>query len=225
MALDADIWTVVGRIVAPHGVKGEVRIYPDSDFPERFTTPGDRWLRTPNRPDLQPLTLVSGRFLEGKGLYVVKFAEINQRYQAEAIRQGELLVPARDRPPLTADEFYVQDLVGLQVRLVGSEQMVGRVVDVFSAGNDLLAVELAPAGDSPEAVVAPPPVDGSPSPGTVETAKGEETNPAPRPRRRDRRQTPKPQPPKLVPFVHAIVPRVNLAEGWVEIAPPPGLLD
>lgn len=203
-------WTVIGRIVGPHGVKGELKIYPDSDFPERFLTPGDRWLRSPSSTEPQAVTLLSGRFLEGKGLYVIKLAEITQRQQAEALRQGELLVPVSDRPPLDEGEFYAQDLVGLAVRLAHSDQAIGRVVDVLTAGNDLLAIELFPDPTNPSQ-----PSVAEPSP------------PAPPSSRRQRRQlaSPKLPPPKLVPFVHAIVPRVDLAEGWIEITPPPGLLD
>jgi ribosomal 30S subunit maturation factor RimM len=67
-------WLEIGRIVAPQGVRGEVRVYPDSDFPERFLTPGERWLR--RGPTLAPeaVTLVSGRFLSGKNLYVLRLA-------------------------------------------------------------------------------------------------------------------------------------------------------
>jgi 16S rRNA processing protein RimM len=214
------VWTVIGRVVGPHGVKGELKIHPDSDFPERFLTPGDRWLRCPSAAEPQAVTLLSGRFLEGKGLYVIKLAEITQRQHAEALRQGELLVPASDRPSLDEGEFYVQDLVGLAVRLTHSDEVIGRVVDVLTAGNDLLAIEL----------FAEQPVSHlSPSPSTeidpLSTASSR------RQRRQGHRAAPNPRdtlkspPPKLVPFVHAIVPRVNLTEGWVEITPPPGLLD
>ena len=170
-------WLVVGRVVAPQGLRGEVRVYPDTDFPERFTEPGPRWLRSTPGGSPQPLTLVSGRWLPHKGLYVVSFAEVQSREQAEALRQGEILVQRGDRPPLGPDEYHVDDLIGLGVRLGGAT--VGTVVDVYAAGNDLLAVAL----------------------------EGREDRPV------------------LVPFVPAIVPVVNLGEGYVEITPPPGLLD
>jgi 16S rRNA processing protein RimM len=194
------MWTVIGRIVAPHGVQGEVRVYPDSDFPERFLTPGLRWWRSPSQPEPQPLHLLAGRYVAGKGLYVLRFEEVTDRQRAEALRQVELVVPASDRPPLDPGEFYVQDLVGLKVRLQGSETAIGTVVDVFAAGNDLLAVELFP----PSGPVSPAPPPNAPQ---------------------SRRWKAAAAPPRLVPFVEAIVPQVNLAEGWVEVTPPPGLLD
>ena len=46
--IDPDIeWLEVGTITSPQGLKGELRVYPDSDFPERFTKPGIRWLKHP----------------------------------------------------------------------------------------------------------------------------------------------------------------------------------
>ena len=41
-------WIEIGTIVAPQGLHGELRVYPDSDFPERFLVPGTRWLKHPH---------------------------------------------------------------------------------------------------------------------------------------------------------------------------------
>ena len=137
---------VVGRIVAAQGLQGEVRINPLSDFPERFTRPGRRWLRQRQGPD-QGINLLSGRQLPGKELYVVRIEGINSRSDAENLVGQELLVPAADRPKLAKGEFHLLDLVGLEVRLQASGQVIGCVKDLLHAGNDLLEVELA-SGES-----------------------------------------------------------------------------
>ncbi|ASC69111.1 putative 16S rRNA-processing protein RimM [Halomicronema hongdechloris C2206] len=180
------MWLEVGKIVAPHGLQGEVRVYPNSDFPERFTQPGRRWVRHAGQDPPQPVDLRQGRFLNSKGLYVVRLAQVTTRQQAEALRHCQLLVPETERLPLEPGEFHVADLIGLEVRLLPAKTPIGRVVDVFSAGNDLLAVTL----------------DQSSQPSAAE----------------------KPPSPVLIPFVEAIVPMVNLEQGWVEIDPPAGLL-
>jgi 16S rRNA processing protein RimM len=126
-----DDWIKIGRIVAAQGLKGELRVYPDSDFPERFEVPGDRWL-----------LLVSGRYLSGKGLYVINLAGINSREQAEALRDAYLVVRESDRPQLEEGEFHVADLIGLEVFEQTTQARVGVVTDLFAAGNDLLEVEL-----------------------------------------------------------------------------------
>lgn len=148
------MWLVIGKIVAPQGLNGEVRVYPNSDFPERFLEPGQRWLRSPQTPDPKPIQLVQGRFLQGKGLYVLKIADIHYRDQAEALRNHELLVPEGDRLPLDDDEYHVADLIGLRVFDQHQQTEIGVIVDVFSAGNDLLEVELA-AEQKPRRVLVP----------------------------------------------------------------------
>jgi 16S rRNA processing protein RimM len=179
-------WVEIGRIVAPQGVKGEMRVYPSSDFPERFVEPGKRWLKRPRSLAPEPVELVRGRYMDGKGLYVVQIAGVDSREGAEAMRDAVLLVPVGDRPHLDPGEFYVTDLIGLRVIVQATGETIGTVTNLFEAGNDLLEVTYY----SP--VV--------------------ENSPATRPRT------------VLVPFVNAIVPTVNLAEGFLEIAPPAGLL-
>lgn len=134
-------WLEIGTIVAPQGLKGQVRIYPDSDFPERFLQPGRRWLSKPGESDPQPVELISGYQLAGKNLYVVELAGITDRTQAETLRGSKLFVQAGDRPHLEAGEFYVLDLIGLEVYDQATQVLVGVVTNVFSAGNDLLEVE------------------------------------------------------------------------------------
>lgn len=136
-------WITIGRIVGVQGLKGEVRVYPDSDFPERFEQPGTRWLLHPGKAEPQPIELLSGRYLNGKGIYVVCLAGVDDRNQAEALRDCLLLVPQSDRPMLDEGEFHVGDLVGLAVFDQASQQQIGVVTDVLPAGNDLLEVELS----------------------------------------------------------------------------------
>ena len=171
----------VGRIVAAQGLRGELRVNPLSDFPERFTRPGPRWLRH-RQGAVQQTELLSGRQLPGKSLFVVRLRGIDDRAAAEALVGQELLVQASDRPRLAPGEFHLLDLLGLEVRLLegadGAGRCIGRVRDLIHAGNDLLEVELSDGG----------------------------------------RQL-------LIPFVEAIVPRVELREGWIGITPPPGLLE
>ncbi|NBD33659.1 MAG: ribosome maturation factor RimM [Cyanobacteria bacterium] len=134
----------IGTIVSPHGIKGEVKIYTDSDFPERFEKPGKRLLKRPNEKELDWVTVKQGYYLPGKKLYVVSFKEITDRNQAEALRQSKLFVEKRDRPQLEANEYHVNDLIGLAVINQETGEKIGQVVDIYPAGNDLLVVELEP---------------------------------------------------------------------------------
>ncbi len=135
-------WLEIGKIVGPQGLNGEVRVYPNSDFPERFEQPGTRWLLCSQDEEPRPIELLSGRYLAGKNLYVVEFLGVEDRNQAEALRGCKLLVPQSDRPALGEDEYHVLDLVGLAVIMQESGEKIGTVVDVIAAGNDLLQVRL-----------------------------------------------------------------------------------
>lgn len=139
---------VVGKIVAAQGLRGELRVNPLSDFPERFTQAGPRWLRAPAQkrgptPEPQEIKLLSGRRLPGKELFVIRIEGIDDRSSAEACVGQELLVPSDQRPTLSKGEFHLLDLVGLEVRLLESGTPIGQVQDLLHAGNDLLEVQLS----------------------------------------------------------------------------------
>jgi 16S rRNA processing protein RimM len=133
-------WLEIGTIVAPQGLKGELRVYPNSDFPERFENPGERWLLPPGKNEPQPIELLTGRHVPGKNLYIVKLAGVEDYNQADALRGCKLMVPQSDRPILGEDEYHVRDLVGLEVFNQLTGELVGVVVDLMAAGNDLLLV-------------------------------------------------------------------------------------
>lgn len=227
---DAREWLEIGTLVAPQGLNGELRVYPNSDFPERFLHPGPRWLQSAPGQAPRPVTLISGRFIQGKGLYVVKLAGVTSRNQADELRGSLLLVPADQRLPLEPGEFHVGDLLGLAVYLQTTQTRVGTVTEVFSAGNDLLEVTLAAADataahpatcESPEDAAALP----TPIPPPQGAPNGKTTRGKGRPKaKRSAGQTSKGKT-VLVPFVEAIVPVVDIAAGRIEITPPAGLLD
>ena len=135
----------IGKIVAAQGMKGEVRVYPESDFPERFLAPGTRWLLRSPSGTPEPIELIRGRYLDGKGLYVVQFAGVTDRTQAEALHDCKLFVPEGDRPPLEEGEFHILDLIGLEVFDQATQVLIGTVVSMIQAGNDILEVQRSQA--------------------------------------------------------------------------------
>nr|WP_310483414.1 ribosome maturation factor RimM [Chamaesiphon sp. VAR_48_metabat_403] len=136
----------IGAIVGAQGIKGEVKVHPNSDFPERFERAGERWLW--GSQDLQPrsIQLQKGYQIPGKNLYVVKLDGIADRSQAEKLRGQMLLLPTTDRPKLLPGEYHSQDLIGLSVFHQVSGLEVGVVADIFTAGHEILVVNV-PTGD------------------------------------------------------------------------------
>ncbi len=208
MVLDKamDDWLEIGTIVAPQGLKGQLRVSPNSDFPERFEQPGQRWLRRDNKMQPQPVELLGGYQIPGKNLYVVQLAGVEDRNQAEALRKCKLLVPQSDRPQLEEDEYHVSDLINLEVYNQLTGEIIGVVVDVFWAGNDLLEVKLH----------RQPPVEEVSTPDLSKITRTSK-------KRKFRGKKHKPVT-VFIPFVKEIVPVVDIEVGRMEITPPPGLL-
>ncbi|MEA5602665.1 ribosome maturation factor RimM [Nostoc sp. UHCC 0252] len=144
-APNLDNWLEIGKVVSPQGLSGELKVYPVSDFPERFEVAGKRWLLRSDDTEPQPIELLTGRYISNKNLYVIKLAGVENCDQAEALRGCKLMVPASDRPQLGEDEYHVLDLIGLEVFMQASGELVGTVVDIIPAGNDLLEVKLHPS--------------------------------------------------------------------------------
>ncbi|MEL6163507.1 MAG: ribosome maturation factor RimM, partial [Cyanobacteria bacterium J06628_3] len=183
-----DGWLEIGKIVAPQGMKGELRVYPSTDFPERFEVAGVRWLLRPNTTEPEEVELIKGRFLEGKNLYVIQLGGVKYRDEAEELRGCKLLVPESDRPQLGEDEYHLMDLVGLPVFMQEDGKFIGTVVDLINAGNDLLEVRL----------------------GNKDKLEGEEGDEGVESKNKNSKNV-------LIPFVREIVPVVDLEAGRIEI--------
>lgn len=197
----------VGTITSPQGLKGELRVYSDSDFPERFTKPGTRWLQHPDTSVISQVQLKGGRYLAGKNLYVIKLEGVEDRSTAEEFRNYKFLVDKSDRPKLSKDEYHVFDLVGLEVYHQETEEYIGVVVDLYSAGNDLLEVQLHKQ----------PETEAKPKKDLSQVSR----------RSKRKKYNPKPDKPLtiFIPFVKEIVPVVDLTNQRIEVSPPDGLID
>ncbi len=136
-----DEWLIIGELVAAQGLQGELRVKPSSEFPERFTEPGKRWLKQCNNQP-KPVKLLKGRKLPGKSIYVIQLEGVQNRTTAETLLGASLLVPSSSRPALNEGEFHLLDLIGLEARLEKESPAIGEVKDLITAGNDLLEIEL-----------------------------------------------------------------------------------
>ncbi len=148
-------WMEIGSIVGAQGIKGEVKVYPNSDFPERFERAGERWLWSSHDTEPRSIQLQKGYEIPGRGLYVVQLAGISDRTQAENLRGHMLLVPITDRPRLASEEYHSQDLIDLPVFHQVTGAQIGIVADIFTAGHEILVVN-APNGEGKTAEVMIP---------------------------------------------------------------------
>ena len=139
--VENEIWITVGNLVAAHGLHGELKVNPCSEFEERFTKPGIRWLQERDE-EPREYSLQKGRKLPGKALYIIRLSGVNDRSVAEALVGRKILVQKSNRPKLAENEFHYYDLVGLHVKLLGKEESIGQVTNLITGGNELLEVQL-----------------------------------------------------------------------------------
>ncbi len=138
---DKDKWMSIGEIVAPQGLKGDIRVKPSSEFPERFTKPGKRWIQKANELPTE-IKLIKGTLIPGKSLYILSIEGVSNRNSAEKIIGWNLVIPVNDRPSLSHNEYHYFDLIGLEARRGPQKTVIGYVTDLIKGGNDLLEIEL-----------------------------------------------------------------------------------
>tara|TARA_Y100000991_G_scaffold210959_1_gene192853 strand:+ start:735 stop:1274 length:540 start_codon:yes stop_codon:yes gene_type:complete len=136
-------WLIVGLITSPHGINGKIKVKSLSDFEERFTKQGKRWIQQ-EKENPQELELISGFKQPGKESFIISLKGINNRDQAENIRGFKLLVKADDIPKLTKEEFHLNQLVNLKVKILENDQLksIGEVINLENEKNNLLVIKL-----------------------------------------------------------------------------------
>lgn len=130
----------VGRIIRPHGIRGELVVEPRTDSPEIRFAVDAVLLVTPRTGDQRRMTITAARPHTGRLL--VFFDGVAGRDAAEELRGAELFADVADLPPTEdPDEFYDHELEGLAVRTVTGEQ-VGTLKEILHGpGGDLLVVD------------------------------------------------------------------------------------
>lgn len=133
--------TIVGRVRRAHGIRGELVIEPLTDAPDAVYAPGRRvfagTVDGDPSPDGRTLTVEESRPFKG-GAWIVAFAEIGDRSEAERWRERYVLAPASELAPIGEDEVYVHDLLGMVVALDASHEVVGEVTDVYELPQGLM---------------------------------------------------------------------------------------
>lgn len=123
----------IGKIVNAVGLKGEVKVYNYSDSEEVYErTPeiyaGDRLLKVEN-------------VRMQKNMVILKLSGIDDRNGAEAAKGTELFITEADLPELPEGQFYIRDLIGMEVEEQGGS-FHGVVTDVLqNTAQDIFEVK------------------------------------------------------------------------------------
>jgi 16S rRNA processing protein RimM len=136
---------VVGRVLRPHGVLGELSVEVLSDAPERFAPGAELGVGDPDGPEPPAPAVVRAARLH-LGRLLLSLEGVTDRDAADRLRGAWLSIPVAAARPLDPGEFWPHQLVGLAVVDRQGRQR-GRVTDVVpGAAHDLLAVEVTPEG-------------------------------------------------------------------------------
>jgi len=129
---------VVGRILGVWGARGELRVEPLTDVPDRFA-PGVRVLVGGVLH-----TVESAR--PHKRMLLVKLSGIASREGAGSLREQLLEAPASESPPLPDGSYYHYQVLGLDVVTTTGEPL-GRITDILPTGSNDVYVVQSEAGE------------------------------------------------------------------------------
>jgi 16S rRNA processing protein RimM len=135
---------LVGRIARPQGIRGEVIIDADTDFPEqRFAAGGTVFIQ--REGGVAPLEIAQFRMQAGRP--VVRFDAIESMDQAETLRGFELRVPESELGALPENVWYHHQLLGSDVRTKDGRE-VGKVVGIQGPTERSILVIEGPEGNA-----------------------------------------------------------------------------
>lgn len=132
----------VGVISSTHGVRGEVKVFPTTDDPQRFKSLKNVILDTGK--EQIPLEIQGVKFF--KQFVILKFKGIDNINDIERCKRRSLFVTREDAVELEEDEYYIADLIGMDV--ITDEGEEGKLVDVIETGaNEVYVVEFDKYGE------------------------------------------------------------------------------
>ncbi len=128
---------LIGYILKPQGLKGELKVESVTPYLERFNRLDRVFLQLKEKKQAYSIenVRVSDRFV------YLKFAEINSRDDAELLRTAEVLIEEKDLIQPAQDEYFIHDLIGCQV-ISENNDVIGVLSDIVQmSSNDVYVVK------------------------------------------------------------------------------------
>ena len=127
---------VIGQITKPHGVRGELRVMPHTDEPERFT-----WLENVYVGETSPKKMAVEQARVHQGMVLLKLTAVTDRDAADALRGEWLMVPEEEAIPLEEGEYYLFELEGLEVYTTEGEHLGTLTSVIETRANNVFVVQ------------------------------------------------------------------------------------
>ena len=124
MKLSPPEYIVIGRILAPWGIKGKLKVEVATDFPQRFVPTSTVYI------DYQPVIIESTEWHKGKA--IVKLNTVNDIDDAQKLRGKSIEIHHSQVSPLPDGQYYHFQLIGLEVWTTQGE-LLGNVTEILTA--------------------------------------------------------------------------------------------
>lgn len=141
----------MGHCGKPHGVRGEIKVFPETDDPQRLADLSRVFVGQDlasarevqvERVRLQPV--------KGRVLVLLKMEHVDDREAADELRNYSVYAEEADLPPLKEGEVYLHDMVGMEVVESETSTLVGTVKELLQGAQNLLVVQ---RGGQPDALI------------------------------------------------------------------------
>jgi len=139
-------YLLLGEILRPHGVRGELRMRILTDYPERITKLKTVYIGTSTEAnDIREFQVQYMRRHQDYGL--LKLAEFDDRDDADTLRALFVMIPIEKAVPLEEGEFYLYQVIGLTVQTTEG-QVIGTIREVLETGaNDVYVLDSQEYGE------------------------------------------------------------------------------
>jgi 16S rRNA processing protein RimM len=128
----------VARVLASHGIRGELKCAVLTDYPRRFATTTRVYLGPQHQPFVVQRARLQGRFV------LLKLEGLESRDDADRWRNAIVQVPGAERVRLPRGHYFWEEIIGLDVRDEDGTRL-GRVRDILQTGaNDVYVVDAEP---------------------------------------------------------------------------------
>jgi len=143
--MEGDYMFEIGIITKPQGVRGELRVFPTTDDPSRFTLLEGKEIFLHQNDTQRGYKLLQARL--HKGLVLVKLEGVNDRNTAETLAKAIINIPDELAVSLEEGEYFVRDLIGLNVVTEDGEAVGVLSKVIHTNANDVYVIDQA-EGDS-----------------------------------------------------------------------------
>ena len=131
-------YIIIGHIVRPQGNKGELRVRSEADSPQAFLSFLKNKIFLLGEEEVEPYEIEVENAWLHKGFVILKIRGTDDMAGAESLRDHAVAILRKDRPSLKENEFYWDQLIGLEVRNKEDDQVIGNVRDVMDIAESIM---------------------------------------------------------------------------------------